>query len=120
MEQPVEQPVEQPDVLELTSKLDRIPDVGTALHIMQWNLGELAKSWTYMKWHDDDAMDRAWKQEILSALSSLLFQAEVVARLLGSDLETLRTLGVDTVKDRIEDKDKRRGRFKYYVGDKED
>ena len=110
--------MEQPNVLELTRRLGREPNVDTALHIMMWNLGDLSKSWTYSKWHTDIEQDKAYLAEARHALGSLLFQAEVVARLLGTTSKDSFNFGVMTVEDRIEDKEKKRGRFQSYVGDK--
>ena len=106
------------EVLELTRKLGREPDVDTALHIMQWELGDLVKSWTYSQWHPDLAA--AYRSEALHALADLLFQVEVVAQLLGEDVPMLLDFGVDIVEDRIMEKKKKLGRFEHYKGDKED
>jgi len=109
--------MEETDALALTRKLGREPNISTALHIMQWNLGDLTKSWTYSKWHP--SLSEAYLAEAKLALGSLLFQTEVVASLLGTDLASLFDLGEDTVLDRIEDYEKKRGRFEYYKGDKD-
>lgn len=108
------------DVLDLTRRLGREPNVDTALHIMQWELGDLTKSWTYTKWHDDPDKHKAWIAEAKHALASLLFQCEVVALLLDTDTATLFDFGKDTVLDRIMDKEKKLGRFEHYVGDQKD
>ena len=103
------------DVLELTRKLGREPNVDTALHIMQWELGDLAKSWTYSRWHPDLA--RAYKAEAKAALSGLVFQSEVVAKLLDTNILDLLDMGTAAVMDRIKEKEKKMGRFKSYVGE---
>jgi len=108
---------QQPDVLELTRRLGREPNVDTALHILQWELGDLTKSHTYMKWHTDPNMLKGWKVECMHALGSILFQTAVIAKLLGYDFNELVTFGVDTVRDRIVDKEKKIDRFKTYVGE---
>ena len=105
------------DVIELTRRLGREPNVDTALHIMQWNLGDLTKCYTHSKWHPE--LSGPYLTEAKLALGSLLFQAEVVASLLGTDTATLFDLGRDTVLDRIEDYEKKVGRFQYYKGDKD-
>lgn len=105
------------DVLELTQKLGREPNIDTALHILQWELGDLTKSHTYMKWHP--GLATSYKAEAKLALSSLLFQAHVVAALLDASPADLLTIGIETVQDRIEEKEKKVGRFQHYVGDQE-
>jgi len=102
------------NVLELTRKLGREPNVETALHIMQWELGDLTKSVVYMNWHPELA--GAYREEAKHALSSLLFQATVVSELLEADFLELLQFGIDTVKDRRVDKEKKVGRFKHYTG----
>ena len=111
-------PTDVHKVLELTRKLGREPNLSTALHIMQWELGDLAKSCTYMKWHPDDA--RLYEAEAKKALGDLLFQAEVVAQLLGTGYMESFSMGTITVEDRIIDMDRKIGRFKTYEGEKED
>ena len=103
-------------VLDLTRQLGREPNIDTALHIMQWELGDLAKSHTYSKWHPDLAT--SYKAEAKLALSSLLFQAYVVAALLDASPAQLLDTGIETVEDRIKEKEKKVGRFEHYVGDK--
>jgi len=110
--------MEQPDVLELTRRLGREPNIDTALHIMQWELGDLTKSWTYSKWHPD--LEAAYKAEAKHALGSLLFQAEVIAQLLGTTSQQAFNFGGMTVEDRIVDKEKKLGRFQHYQGDQKD
>ena len=110
----------QHDVLDLTRQLGREPNIDTALHILQWELGDLTKSHTYMKWHTDPDERKAWKVECMHALGSILFQSAVIAKLLGYDFNDLVTFGVDTVKDRIVDKEKKLGRFEHYKGDQKD
>lgn len=105
-------------VLDLTRQLGREPNIDTALHIMQWELGDLAKSHTYSKWHPD--LTTSYKAEAKLALSSLLFQARVVAALLEVSSAELLSIGIETVQDRIREKEKKVGRFQHYVGDKED
>ena len=109
--------MEEPEVevLQLTRKLGREPNIDTALHIMQWELGDLAKAHTYAKWHPDLAS--SYCAEAKHALASLLFQAEVVAALLETDTATLFDFGRATVLDRIQDKEKKLGRFQHYQGD---
>ena len=104
--------------LELTRKLGREPNIDTALHIIQWELGDLTKAHTYSKWHPN--LDAAYKAEAKHALASLLFQAEVVAALLDTDTATLFDFGRATVLDRIDDKEKKLGRFRHYQGDQKD
>lgn len=105
-------------VLELTRRLGREPNIDTALHILQWELGDLAKSWTYSKWHPDLAT--SYKAEAKLALSALLFQAHVVAALLDLSPAELLAIGIETVENRIEEKEKKMGRFQHYVGDRKD
>ena len=104
------------DVLNLTRRLGREPNLETALHILQWELGDLTKSITYMKWHPDLAT--AYEKEAMAALGSLLFQARVCTDLLKLDFDGVVQFGIDTVRDRIVDKEKKIGRFGHYVGDK--
>lgn len=105
----------QPDVLELTRRLGREPNIDTALHILQWELGDLIKSCTYMKWHPDLAT--SYKAEAKLAMASLLFQVQVIASLLDFDPGDLFNMGVETVRDRIKEMEKKIGRFQHYVGD---
>ena len=105
------------DILELTRQLGRVPNVGQALHIMQWELGDLAKAWTYSKWHPD--LSRAYEQEAKKALADLIFQARVVAALLDIHLTEVIEMGEDAVRERIKDKERKVDRFKHYVGDRE-
>ena len=105
-------------VLDLTRKLGREPNIDKALHIMQWELGDLAKSHTYSQWHPDLAS--SYRKEAELALSSLLFQAYVVAALLDSSPAKLLSIGLETVGDRIKEKEKYIGRFEHYVGDQKD
>jgi len=102
-------------VLDLTRKLGREPNIDTALHILQWELGDLAKSHTYAKWHPDLAI--AYKAEAKKALSDLLFQVHVIAALLDVSPGGLLDDGIETVKDRIRDKEEKIGRFQSYVGE---
>jgi len=102
-------------VLDLTRQLGREPNIDTALHIMQWELGDLAKSHTYSKWHPD--LESSYKAEAKLALSSLLFQAHVVAALLDALPAELLANGMETVADRIKEKEQKVGRFKHYVGE---
>jgi len=108
---------QQPDVLELTRKLGREPNPRTALLIMQWELGDLAKSIVYMEWHPDLAT--SYKAEAKLAMASLLFQVQVIASLLDFDPGDLFNMGVETVKGRIKEMEKKIGRFKHYVGEEE-
>ena len=108
--------MEETDVLELTRKLGREPNSRTALLIMQWELGDLAKSIVYMDWHPDLAT--AYRAEAGLAMASLLFQVRVIASLLDFDPGDLFNMGVESVKDRIKEKEQKVGRFKYYQGDK--
>ena len=101
-------------VLELTRRLDREPNVDTALHIMQWELGDLTKSMIYSKWHPDLA--DACKGEARKALSDLIFQVHVVSALLNVSPAKLLDDGIETVKDRIKEKESKVGRFQNYVG----
>ena len=101
--------------MNLTRRLGREPNIDTALHIMQWELGDLAKSHVYSKWHPDLA--EAYREEAKLALASLLFQAEVVAKLLGSDSPSLLVLGISSVQERIQEKEKKVGRFEHYKGE---
>ena len=110
--------MEEPDVLELTRKLGREPNVETALHIMQWNLGELTKSCTYMKWHPD--LGAAYQAEAKLAMASLMFQSCVIMSLLGFDGKEVMDIGVETVQDRIKEMEKKVGRFAHYEGDNKD
>jgi len=103
-------------VLELTCRLGREPNIDKALHIMMWELGDLTKSHTYSQWHPDLAS--SYKEEAKLALSSLFFQAHVVAALLNSSPADLLSTGIESVEDRIKEKEKKVGRFKHYVGDK--
>ena len=104
------------EVLDLTRQLGREPNIPTALHIMQWELGDLAKSTTYMRWHPDLA--NAYKVEAKHALADLVFQAEVVAQLLGTDLRESFNFGLEVVKERVDDKERKIGRFKSYEGER--
>jgi len=108
---------QQPDVIELTRRLGREPNIDTALHILQWELGDLTKFHTYRKWHTDPDLRKAWREECMHALGSVLFQTAVIAKLLGYDFNDLITFGVDTVRDRIAEKGKKEGRFQSYVGE---
>ena len=101
------------DVLALTRKLGREPNVDTALHILQWELGDVAKATTYMSWHPE--LTSSYKAEAKLALSSLVFQTMVVSKLLGFEIEELLEMGVDIIKGRIEEKQKKLGRFQHYV-----
>ena len=103
-------------VLDLTRKLGREPNMDKALHIMMWELGDLTKSHTYSQWHPDLAS--SYKEEAKLALSSLFFQAYVVAALLDSVPGELLSIGIESVEDRIREKEKKVGRFEHYVGDK--
>jgi len=102
-------------VLDLTRKLGREPNIDKALHIMMWELGDLAKSHTYSQWHPDLAS--SYKEEAKLALASLLFQAHVVAALLDSVPGELLAIGIESVGDRIKEKEKKVGRFQHYKGD---
>ena len=104
------------NVLRLTRKLGREPNLSEALHIMQWELGDLAKSCTYIAWHPDLAP--AYRAEAKKALGDLLFQAEVVAQLLNTTSAQAFISGIMTVEDRVEDLEKKIDRFKYYTGGK--
>ena len=108
----------QPDVLELTRKLGREPNLKAALLITQWELGDLAKSTVYADWHPTDA--HLYKLEAKHALGSLLFQAEVIAQLLDTTSAEAFAFGVETIKDRIIDKERKLGRFINYEGDQRD
>ncbi|GAI90378.1 unnamed protein product [marine sediment metagenome] len=105
-------------VLELTHRLGREPNIDTALHIMQWELGDLAKSHTYSKWHPD--LESSYKAEAKLALSSLFFQFHVVAALLDASPAELLVTGIETVQDRIKEKEQKVGRFQHYVGDQKE
>jgi len=109
--------MDQHDVIELTRKLGREPNIDTALHILQWELGDLTKSHTYMKWYTDPDLRKCWKLECMHALGDMLFQTAVIAKLLGYEFNDLVTFGVDTVRDRIVDMEKKIGRFQSYVGE---
>ena len=109
---------DQHDVLELTRELGREPNVDTAIHIMQWELGDLTKSHVYSKWHPD--LESSYKEEAKKALSDLLFQAHVIAALLDASPAELLDIGRETVLDRIKEREKKTGRFKSYVGDEKD
>ena len=104
------------EALDLTKCL-RDPDLSTALRIMQWELGDLAKAVTYMEWHDEK-LHPAYKSEAKLALGSLIFQIRVCCALLGIDLQEASELGVATIKERIEDMMRKSGRFQHYVGGK--
>ena len=104
-------------LLDLTRKLGREPNVDTALHIMQWEIGDLAKSWTYSKWHPD--LKSSYVAEAKLALSSLLLQAHVVVALLDASPAELLAIGIETLEDRIKEKEKKVGRFEHYVGDQD-
>ena len=104
------------DVLELTRRLRREPNVDTALHILPWELGDLTKSCTYMKWHGPE-LTSAYKAEAKIALSALLFQEMVIMKLLGIDFQEVIDLGVETVKERVVDMEKKIDRFQHYVGE---
>ena len=108
----------EPDVLELTRRLKRTPNINTALHIMQWELGDLAKSYIYTTWHSDPLQNSAWLAEARKALGSLLFQAEVIAQLLGTTSKDAFNFGVMEVEDRIVEVEKgHAGRFRCYKGE---
>ena len=109
---------QQVDVLDLTRKLGREPNIGTALHILQWELGDLAKLLTYEKWHPEAAI--GYRADAKHALADLLFQAEVVAQLLGTTSQEAFAFGVEVVKERIEEIKMKEGRFRHYVGDQKD
>lgn len=102
-------------VLELTRKLGREPSLRTALLIMQWEVGDLAKSIVYADWHPD--LVGAYKEEAKHALADLLFQIRIVAALLDVDPGDLFNMGLETVQDRIKEKEKKIGRFKNYIGE---
>lgn len=103
------------DVLELTRELGREPNISTALHILQWELGDLAKAYTYSQWHP--VLSLGYRGEAKKAIADMLFQLEVVAQLLGTTSTDLATWGIDTVKDRIKEKTAGTGRFKDYIGE---
>jgi len=105
-------------VLELTRKLDREPNIDTALHIIMWELGDLAKSHVYSNWHPDLAT--SYRAEAKLALASLLFQVHVVAALLEASPTELLNIGIATVQDRINEMEKKIGRFEHYIGEKKD
>jgi len=103
------------DVLDLTRQLKREPDIDTALKILQWELGDLAKATTYAKWHPGKEL--SYKAEARLAMASLLFQARVVCALLDIDFADTLLMGVMIVEDRIVDLESKRGRMADYVGD---
>ena len=105
------------NVLDLTRQLGREPDVMVACNIMTWELGDLTKMVTYMKWHDDEDLRKGWGAEASLAIASLLFQLRVVTELLEYDFDELLDLGVEIVEERKVEKDKKTGRHAYYVGD---
>jgi len=107
------------DVLDLTRKLGREPNLETAVHIMMWELGDLAKMVTYMKWHDE-ALRPGFRAEATLALSSLIFQARVCCELLGFNFGEALEKGVSTVMERAEHVQKKLGRHAHYVGDKKE
>lgn len=104
-------------VLELTRRLKREPNIETAIHIMQWELGDLAKATMYTKWHDPD-LALAYKAEAKKALSDLIFQVYVVAALLEISPTDLTSMGIETVRGVAMDIDEQVGRLKHYRGDK--
>jgi len=99
-------------VLDLTMDLGRTPNAKTALHIMQWELGDLAKAVVYMDWHPD--LSPGYQGEAKLALASLVFQARVVAALLGIRFTEVIATGEEIVMERIEEKRKKVGRFEHY------
>jgi len=110
--------VENSDPLELTRRLDREPNIETALLIIQWELGDLAKSHIYSQWHPDLAS--SYRVEARKALSDLFFQAHVVAALLEASPAKLLADGIETVETLIKEKEKKIGRFQHYNPPKED
>jgi len=106
------------DVLELTRKLHGEPTLETAIHILQWELGDLTKSVIYARWHP--GLSSPYLAEARKALSDLFFQLVVVAQLLGMTPDEAFSIGVEEVRDRIKEKVLGQGRFKFYEGDKED
>ena len=106
-------------VLELTRKLHGKPTIETALLIMQWELGDLTKATVYSRWHEE-TLAPAFRAEARNALSDLLFQAHVVAALLDASPAELLQMGIETVEDRIKDKEQKIGRFEFYRGEQKD
>ena len=106
--------IDKVDVLELTRKLGREPNLKTALLIIQWEVGDLAKSIVYADWHPDLAS--VYKEEAKEALSALIFQANVVAALFNVTPGELLDRGIEAVEDRIKEMEKKVGRFQHYKG----
>lgn len=104
------------DVVEINRGLQREPDLTTAAKIMQWELGDFTKSITYMDWHTED-LHPVYRIEAKLALASLLFQARIALSLLNLDLDEVLDMGVQVVRERIEDKVAKRGRFSHFRGE---
>ena len=105
-------------VLELTRKLDREPTIDTALHIIQWELGDLAKCLVYTQWHPD--LSSSYRAEARKALSDLFFQVHVMAALLDASPAELLVEGIETVETLVKEKEQKVGRFQHYNPPKED
>ena len=103
------------DVLTLTRRLGRIPNIDTAIDILTWELGDLRKSETYKTWHPSSKI--AYQEEQKKALGAIVFQSMVIASLLGVSLDDIIKLGFENAKERIVDLQNKSGRFAGYVGD---
>ena len=103
------------DVLELTRRLKREPNIPTAINILTWELGDLAKCQTYGKWFPNLAM--SYREESRIALSAIVFQSAVIAELLGTNLREMMEMGIDSVKERAIDIEHKVGRYQEYVGE---
>ncbi len=99
----------------LTELLGRKPNLETATDIMQWELGDLVKAVTYMRWHPE--LKSTYEVEARKAVADLVFQSAVVGKLLGMELNELFELGANTVSERAVDLLKQSGRFQAYVGE---
>jgi len=100
------------EAVNLTKQLGRQPDLRTAADILTWQVGDLQKAVTYAEWHPN--LKPAYGAEAKLALGSIVLQVAVCAKLLDTSLEEIIQLGVDSIKDRIEDYKNHKGRFADY------
>jgi hypothetical protein len=103
------------DVLSLTRKLKREPNIDTAIDIITWELGDLRKCETYKEWHPN--LSPGYIEEQKKALGGIVFQSMVIARLLDTTIDEIIDLGFENVKERIKDMKAGSGRFTEYVGE---
>ena len=101
--------------LELLQRLRKGQDKQACLNILMWEMGDLVKSIQYTKWHHDPDLERGYQGEAKLALSAILFQAEALCGMYGWSLEEVREMGFEQVRERIEEKELKLGRFQHYV-----